>query len=68
MAAGQDHRSSSATAAELTEADKAAVFGAADLQSVTYFAGRFGLPPERIADLRGEYLGIIGKLIDGAWT
>ena len=49
---------------ELSEADKAAVFGAADLQSVTYFAGRFGLPPERIADLQGEYLDIIGGLID----
>ena len=49
---------------ELTEADQAAVFGAADLQSVTYFAGRFGLPPERIAGLQGEYLDIIGDLVD----
>ncbi len=49
---------------ELTEADQVAVFGAADLQSVTYFAGRFGLPPERIAGLQTEYLDIIGSLID----
>lgn len=49
----------------LTQADKAAVFGAADLQSVTYFAGRFGLPAERIPDLRDEYLDIIAELIDG---
>lgn len=48
----------------LTEEDKAAVFGSADLQSVTYFAGRFGLPPERIESLREEYVGIIGELID----
>jgi beta-phosphoglucomutase-like phosphatase (HAD superfamily) len=51
--------------ATLTQADKAAVFGAADLQSVTYFAGRFGLPAERIPDLRDEYLDIIAELIDG---
>jgi len=51
--------------AELTASDKAAVFGAADLQSVTYFAGRFGLPPERIAGLQTEYITIIGDLIDG---
>lgn len=48
----------------LTEDDKAAVFGAADLQSVTYFAGRFGLPPERIEGLRDEYIGIIAELFD----
>jgi HAD superfamily hydrolase (TIGR01509 family) len=47
----------------LTEADKAAVFGSADLQSVTYFAGRFGLPEGRIEELRREYLAIIGELI-----
>ena len=50
---------------ELTDADRAAVFGAADLASVTYFAGRFGLPDERIADLQDEYIAIIGELIDG---
>ncbi len=49
---------------ELTQADRAAVFGAADLQSATYFAGRFGLPAERIAALQDEYLGIVGDLID----
>jgi len=48
----------------LTEADRAAVFGAAELQSATYFAGRFGLPPERIVGLRDEYIGIIGDLIE----
>ncbi len=50
--------------ADLTDADKAAVFGAADLQSVTYFAGRFGILAERIPDLQDEYLAIIGDLID----
>jgi beta-phosphoglucomutase-like phosphatase (HAD superfamily) len=49
---------------ELTEADRAAVFGAADLASVTYFAGRFGLPEDRIEGLRDEYIDIIGGLID----
>ncbi len=50
--------------ADLTDADKAAVFGAADLQSVTYFAGRLGVPVERIPSLQDEYLAIIGDLID----
>lgn len=50
---------------ELTAADKAAVFGFADLQTVTYFAQRFGLPPERVPALQGEYLDIVGELIDG---
>ena len=49
---------------ELTDADKAAVFGSADLQTVTYFAARFELPPERIPALQDEYLGIVGELID----
>jgi HAD superfamily hydrolase (TIGR01509 family) len=49
---------------ELTETDRAAVFGAADLASVTYFAGRFGLAEDRIEGLRDEYIDIIGKLID----
>lgn len=49
---------------ELTDADKAAVFGFADLQTVTYFAGRLELPPERIPALQDEYLGIVGELID----
>ena len=49
---------------ELTAADKAAVFGFADLQSVTYFAQRFGLPPERVPALQSEYLDIVGELID----
>lgn len=50
--------------AELTDADRTAVFGAADLESATYFASRFGLPPERIPNLRDEYIEIIGDLID----
>ena len=29
---------------ELTDADRLAVFGAADLPSATYFAGRLGVP------------------------
>jgi HAD superfamily hydrolase (TIGR01509 family) len=49
---------------ELTDADKAAVFGSAELQSVTYFAGRLGLPDDRIGDLLLEYRAIIGELID----
>jgi HAD superfamily hydrolase (TIGR01509 family) len=48
----------------LTEADRAAVFGAAEVESVTYFASRFGLPDDRIEDLRVEYLAVIGDLID----
>ena len=48
----------------LSNEDKAAVFGLADLQTVTYFAGRFGLPPERIPALQVEYIGIVGDLID----
>jgi HAD superfamily hydrolase (TIGR01509 family) len=50
-------------AAQLTRADQAAVFGAADLESVTYFAGRLGLPDDAIEDLRHEYMAIIGELI-----
>ena len=49
---------------ELTAADRAAVFGFADLQTVTYFAQRFDLPPERIPALQTEYLDIVGELID----
>ena len=49
---------------ELTAADKAAVFGLADLQTVTYFAQRFGLPSERVPELQTEYLAIVGELID----
>ncbi len=48
----------------LTEADQAAVFGAAEMRSVTYFAGRFGLPDEAIDDLRHEYGAIIVELIE----
>ena len=47
----------------LTEADQAAVFGADDLTTATYFAGRLGVPSERVSDIRAEYLAIIGGLI-----
>lgn len=50
---------------ELTEADRGAVFGASDVQTATYFAGRFGQPPGRVEDLRLEYLDIVDGLIDG---
>ncbi len=48
----------------LTDADKAAVFGFADLQTVTYFAARFELPARGIPALQDEYIGIVGELID----
>ncbi len=48
----------------LSEADKAAVFGLADLESATYFAHVFGLDGEHVEDLRQEYLDIVGELID----
>jgi HAD superfamily hydrolase (TIGR01509 family) len=48
----------------LTADDRAAVFGTSELRSATYFAGRFGLPPERIEDLRLEYRDIITGLIE----
>lgn len=50
---------------QLTDADRQAVFGAAELRSVTYFAGRFGLPDDRIEALRQEYGAIIVELIEG---
>jgi beta-phosphoglucomutase-like phosphatase (HAD superfamily) len=49
---------------ELSEIDKATVFGMADLQTVTYFAGRLDVAPEHIPALQDEYLGIVGRLID----
>lgn len=49
---------------ELTEDDQMAVFGAADLPTATYFAGRLGIPPEGVPALRDEYLAIIGELFD----
>jgi HAD superfamily hydrolase (TIGR01509 family) len=49
---------------QLTEADHLAVFGAADLQSATYFAGRLGVADDGIVALRDEYLGIILELFD----
>lgn len=51
---------------ELTDADVSAVFGAAEMESARYFAGRFGLPDERVPALRDEYLEIVvGGIEDG---
>ena len=47
----------------LTGADQAAVFGADDLTTATYFAGRLGVPSDRVSDIRAEYLAIIAELI-----
>lgn len=49
---------------ELTEADQAAVFGASDLASATYFSGRFGVPAAQVPELRDEYLAIISELFE----
>lgn len=49
----------------LTEADHRAVFGAADIPSATYFAGRLRVPTEGIPALRDEYIGIVTELFDG---
>ena len=48
----------------LTDADRAAVFGGADLETTTYFAGRFGVDAEGIPDLRREYLDIVAGLFE----
>ena len=48
----------------LTDADLTAVFGTAEMQSATYFAGRFGLPSEDIPALRDEYLAIVSAAIE----
>lgn len=49
---------------ELTEADQAAVFGASDMDSANYFAGRLGVPAPQVAELREEYLAIISGLFE----
>ena len=49
---------------ELDDVDLDAVFGASEMDSARYFAGRFGLPPERVAGLRDEYLAIVGGLFE----
>jgi HAD superfamily hydrolase (TIGR01509 family) len=49
---------------ELTEADHLAVFGAADIPSATYFAGRLGVPEDGILALRDEYILIVMRLFD----
>jgi HAD superfamily hydrolase (TIGR01509 family) len=51
--------------AELTEADQLTVFGAADMPTAQYFAGRLGVPHDGVMDLRDEYLAIVGELFDG---
>lgn len=48
----------------LRDADRAAVFGASELRSATYFATRFGLPDDGIEALRIEYRTIIVELIE----
>ena len=48
----------------LSDADKADVFGLADLQTVTYFVQRFDLPAESIPAVQDEYIGVVGELID----
>jgi HAD superfamily hydrolase (TIGR01509 family) len=50
---------------ELNEADRAAVFGAADGESARYFATVFGLGEDRVEQVREEYMDIVGELIDG---
>jgi len=49
---------------ELNDADRAAVFGAADGDSAKYFAQVFGLGEDRVEDIRQEYLDIVGEFID----
>jgi len=49
---------------ELTEGDRAAVFGAADGDTAAYFAARFGLSAQQMPALRDEYLAIITDLFE----
>ena len=49
---------------ELSEADRASVFGLADLETATFFADRLGVPAREVPDLRAEYIEIVGELID----
>ena len=49
----------------LSAKDKAAVFGADDQTTATYFTRRFDLDDDRIPEVRREYLAIVGELIDG---
>ncbi len=49
---------------ELTAADRAAVFGAADRETAIYFASRLGLPADQVERLRSEYIDVVGELID----
>jgi HAD superfamily hydrolase (TIGR01509 family) len=49
---------------QLTEADRASVFGLADLETATFFASRLGVPTADVPDLRAEYIEIVGELID----
>lgn len=44
---------------ELRDEDVAAVFGGSELDSARYFTRRFGLPDERIEDVRAEYMAIV---------
>jgi beta-phosphoglucomutase-like phosphatase (HAD superfamily) len=49
---------------ELTDEDLSAVFGAAEMESARYFAGRFGLRDDEVPALRDEYLDIVIEGID----
>lgn len=48
----------------LTAQDRAAVFGAADLETATYFAERLGMAADSVPALQAEYIGIVAELID----
>ena len=47
---------------EFEPADQAAVFGAAEIYSATYFTKRFGLPESEIPAIRREYMDIVHEL------
>lgn len=49
----------------LSAEHKAAVFGADDWTTATYFSQQLGLGDERIPEVQREYLDIVGELIDG---
>jgi HAD superfamily hydrolase (TIGR01509 family) len=46
------------------EDDQRAVFGAAEIESATYFAERFGAPDSEIPAIRDEYMDIVHQLFE----
>jgi HAD superfamily hydrolase (TIGR01509 family) len=50
--------------ATLERVDRSTVFGASDIETVSYFAGRLGVPRADIPALRIEYMDIVGGLMD----